>query len=67
MGRDDEAVTKPGAHCPHCDSADTEIVSDWGGQLITSQARCHACHTYFEVVRDVFDAAADPGRLAAGH
>lgn len=38
--------------CPFCDSERVEIVSAWGGQMITSQARCTACNTYFEAVRD---------------
>ena len=49
--------------CPHCGSTDTETVGAWGGQLITGQARCRGCNTYFEVVRDVFDQPAD--RLAS--
>lgn len=53
-------MTDPGARCPFCDSPDVELVSDWGGQLITSQARCRACNTYFEAVRDVFDAGVQP-------
>ena len=45
--------------CPHCGSTDVETVGAWGGQLITSQARCRGCNTYFEVVRDAFDRAGD--------
>jgi hypothetical protein len=41
--------------CPFCDSADVELVSPWGGQMITSQMRCRACNTYFEAIRDEFD------------
>jgi hypothetical protein len=44
--------------CPFCDSADTELVSPWGGQLITSQLRCRTCNTHFEAVRDDFGPAA---------
>lgn len=40
--------------CPFCDSADVELVSPWGGQIITSQMRCRACNTYFEAIRDEF-------------
>jgi transposase-like protein len=43
--------------CPFCDSADTERVGQWGGQIITSQWRCRACGTYFEALRE--DYAAD--------
>lgn len=38
--------------CPFCDSADVELVSPWGGQIITCQMRCRACNTYFEAIRD---------------
>jgi hypothetical protein len=38
--------------CPFCDSHEIELVSAWGGQLITSQMRCRGCNTYFEAVRD---------------
>jgi hypothetical protein len=41
--------------CPFCTSADVELVSDWGGQLITSQVRCRKCNTYFEAIREAFD------------
>ena len=32
-----------------------ELVSPWGGQIITSQLRCKSCGTYFEGVREEFD------------
>jgi transcriptional regulator NrdR family protein len=51
--------------CPFCDSPDVEVVSAWGGQLMTSQMRCRACNSHFEAVRDDF-AAADEGGEAAG-
>ena len=38
--------------CPFCDSREIELVSAWGGQLITSQMRCRDCNTYFEALRD---------------
>jgi transposase-like protein len=38
--------------CPFCDSADTERVGQWGGQIITAQWRCRACSTYFEALRE---------------
>jgi hypothetical protein len=53
MGRDPSVLTRAS-----CDSADTEPVSQWGGQIMTRQVRCRACNTYFEVVRDDFD---EPG------
>jgi hypothetical protein len=44
--------------CPFCGSADVELISGWGGQIITSQLRCRSCNTYFEAVRDDYAAAA---------
>ena len=38
--------------CPFCESDQVELVSAWGGQLITSQMRCRGCNTYFEALRD---------------
>jgi transposase-like protein len=49
------AVTDP--TCPFCESAAVELVSLWGGQLITSQWRCEACGSYFEALRESFDDA----------
>ena len=43
--------------CPFCGSREVEIVSPWGGQIITCQARCRTCNTYFEGIREEFDAA----------
>jgi formate dehydrogenase maturation protein FdhE len=43
--------------CPFCGSPDVELVSAWGGQLITSQLRCRACNTHFEAVREDFEPA----------
>jgi sarcosine oxidase delta subunit len=51
MGRDATDLT-----CPFCGSSDVEEVSQWGGQIITRQVRCRACNTYFEAVRDEFEA-----------
>ncbi len=48
--------------CPFCESPDVELVSAWGGQLITTQMRCRACNTHFEAVRDDFAA---PGPMLA--
>ena len=50
--------------CPFCDSLDVELVSPWGGQLITSQLRCRSCNTHFEAVREDF--AADGGEAVGG-
>ncbi len=41
--------------CPFCESPEVELVSPFGGQIITSQYRCCACNSYFEGVRDDFD------------
>lgn len=54
-------IDGPGVRCPFCRSPDVEVVSEWGGQLITGQARCRACNTYFEIVRDAFDGAGGVG------
>ena len=40
--------------CPFCGSREIELVSAWGGQLITGQVRCRRCNTHFEVVREDF-------------
>jgi len=45
--------------CPFCESDDVELVSPWGGQMITCQMRCKACNTYFEAIREDFDGGAD--------
>ncbi len=53
------AKASPGrrAHprCPFCGSPDVELVSPWGGQLITTQLQCRACRTHFEALREDFD------------
>lgn len=50
-------MTQATPTCPFCDSSDVEVVSAWGGQLITRQLRCRACNTHFEALRPEFDAA----------
>jgi hypothetical protein len=42
--------------CPYCDSERVELVSAWGAQIITSQVRCLSCGTYFEALRQDFEA-----------
>jgi transposase-like protein len=37
--------------CPFCEASDTQLISLFGSQLLTSQYRCHACGSYFEGVR----------------
>jgi transposase-like protein len=47
--------------CPFCSAPSVELVSQWGGQIITSQWRCIACGSYFEALREDFaDHAAAP-------
>jgi hypothetical protein len=46
--------------CPFCNSEDVEIVSPWGGQIITCQARCRRCKTYFEAIRGEFGSRSWP-------
>lgn len=38
--------------CPHCRSANTELASLFGQQLMTSQYYCRACATPFERLKD---------------
>lgn len=45
--------------CPFCDSDDVELVSAWGGQLMTAQMRCCACNSHFEAVREDFAAGGE--------
>lgn len=51
--------------CPFCGSDAIELVSPWGGQLITSLVRCRSCGTHFEAVRDAFAAAGERPETAA--
>jgi hypothetical protein len=46
--------------CPFCDAGDLEQVGQWGAQMITAQWRCCACGSYFEAIRDSFDAPPGP-------
>lgn len=43
--------------CPFCGSPDVEVVSAWGGQLITRQLRCRSCNSHFEALRPEFESA----------
>lgn len=45
--------------CPFCDSRDVELVAPWGGQIITCQMRCRTCGSYFEAIREEFEASPD--------
>jgi hypothetical protein len=55
-------MSKQAHRCPFCDSDDVEVVSPWGGQLITSLVRCRSCHTHFEAVREAFEPIAPPAQ-----
>jgi C4-type Zn-finger protein len=48
--------------CPFCSSPDVEMVSPYGGQIITCQMRCRGCNTYFEAIRKEFEGAPDETR-----
>jgi hypothetical protein len=47
--------------CPFCGSHDVEPVSQWGGQIITTQMRCRSCNSYFEAIRPEFDRENEDG------
>jgi transposase-like protein len=51
MGPDQKALAP---RCPFCDADDVELISQFGGQLMTSQWQCRACGSYFEAVREDF-------------
>jgi transposase-like protein len=44
--------------CPFCEAHAVERIGLWGGQIITAQWRCRTCNSYFEAVREDFDAVA---------
>jgi DNA-directed RNA polymerase subunit RPC12/RpoP len=46
------AQSSPAIRCPFCDSADTELFSLFGQQLLTAQYYCRACRTPFERIKD---------------
>ena len=46
----------PEVTCPFCGGRDLELVAPWGGQIITCQLRCRDCNTYFEAIREEFEA-----------
>jgi len=39
------------ARCPFCRSADTEVISLFGSQVMTMQCKCHACGSFFEACK----------------
>jgi hypothetical protein len=42
----------PSEACPFCNSSDTELISQFGSQLLLSQRRCRRCRSYFEALSD---------------
>jgi hypothetical protein len=40
--------------CPFCGARDTELVGQFGSQILTASWYCRACRSYFEAVRDGF-------------
>jgi transcription elongation factor Elf1 len=62
MGRDAPPLTPD---CPFCGAREAELVSQFGGQLMTSQWQCRACGSYFEAVREDFAAAHPADRPVA--
>jgi transcriptional regulator NrdR family protein len=55
-------VSANGPACPFCGSRDVEVVSAWGGQLITRQLRCRDCNSHFEAIRGDFEADERPAQ-----
>lgn len=53
-------MSTAGVSCPFCGSDDVERIGAWGGQIITSQMRCHRCNTYFEAIREEFAQPSEP-------
>lgn len=49
-----------GPACPFCGARDSELVSRFGGQIITAQWQCSACRSYFEALRDDFGSSPPP-------
>jgi Zn finger protein HypA/HybF involved in hydrogenase expression len=43
---------QPTVHCPFCGSADVDLISLFGQQLLTVQYYCSTCRTPFEKVKD---------------
>jgi hypothetical protein len=39
---------EPKPACPFCKSADTEVISLFGSQVMTMQCKCGACGSFFE-------------------
>jgi hypothetical protein len=52
--------------CPFCDSAAVELVSPWGGQIITAQWRCRALPVVLRGDPGAFDDAPAPKPPVSG-
>jgi hypothetical protein len=50
--RDPARSSGAGPSCPFCGSADVELLSLFGSQLLTEQWYCRACGTPFEHIKD---------------
>jgi hypothetical protein len=50
--RSEPTDSSGGPSCPFCDSAEIELVSLFGSQLLVSQHRCRTCRSYFEALRE---------------
>ncbi len=67
MWHTDTASTSAHApRCPFCGSADVEMLSLFGSQLLTEQLYCRACHTPFEHVTKDDAGSARSGRTNGG-
>lgn len=47
----DDARDEEEVKCAFCGSTDTEMISLFGGTLMSSQYYCNKCRTVFEAVR----------------
>jgi len=54
-------ISATGVRCPFCGSAETELFSLFGQQLLTVQYYCRGCRTPFERIRGE-DVLLDAGR-----
>jgi transcription elongation factor Elf1 len=54
MGRDAPPPERLEPDCPFCGAREVVLVSQFGGQLMTSSWQCRACGSYFEAVREDF-------------
>jgi hypothetical protein len=52
MIRDETPRDAAAVVCPFCDSNETELISQFGSQLLVSQRRCRQCRSYFEALSE---------------